>query len=108
VEAPALAAPTAPAALSSSSSSLSVSLHFTATCWVEAVVDGRQRIAQEHAPGESLQLDARESVVLTVGNAGGVEVRVNGRPYALGRGSGQVARGVRIDLATARALAGGA
>jgi cytoskeletal protein RodZ len=105
--APAAASPPSPPVALAPSTGLSVSLHFKAACWVEAVVDGRSRHHQEHRPGESLQLDAREYVLLTLGNAGGVEVRVNGRPFELGRGSGQVARGVRIDLSTARALAEG-
>lgn len=84
---------------------LRVTLDFTANCWVEIVVDGRERIQREIVQGESLQLAADETVVMTLGNAGGVEVRVNGHPYDLGRNAGQVARGVRIDLETAQALA---
>jgi hypothetical protein len=54
--------------------------------------------------GESLQLEAQRRVVLdSLGNVAGVEVQVNGRPFALGTGSGRTARGVVIDLETAAA-----
>jgi hypothetical protein len=47
-------------------------------------VDGRNRTARLFVAGESLQLEADERVVLeTLGNAGGVQVQVNGEPYAL-------------------------
>lgn len=87
---------------------LTVTLEFVDRCWVVIDVDGRREIQQEVAAGESLRLEAQERVRLTLGNAGGVEVRVNGRRYDLGRGSGEVARGVTIDLDTARLLAEGA
>lgn len=87
---------------------LTVTLEFRDRCWVVVDVDGRREIQQEVAAGESLRLEAQEQVRLTLGNAGGVEVRVNGQRLDLGRGSGEVARGVTIDLDTARLLAEGA
>jgi cytoskeleton protein RodZ len=87
---------------------LTVTLDFTAECWVEIVLDGRRRIEELRVQGESLQLEAEESVALTLGNASGVDVRVNGMPYQLPtRGNSQVVRDVRIDLETARALVEG-
>lgn len=85
---------------------LRVTLDFADECWVEARIDGTRRIAELHVQGESLRLDAQQQVELTLGDAGAVEVEVNGHPYDLARGAGQVARGVRIDLETARRLAG--
>lgn len=89
------------------SSPLRVAINFRERCWVVAAVDGAKRVQQEHAAGELLELDAKELVVLTLGNAGGVEIRVNGRPLSLGRERGEVARDVRIDLQTAKKLAEG-
>ena len=88
---------------------LRVTLDFTEDCWVEIAVDGRRRIQELRVPGESLTIDAQNSVVLqNVGNAGGVVVRVNGRPLDLGQDRpGKLRRPVRIDLETARALAAG-
>lgn len=81
---------------------LRVTLDFSQSCWVEAVVDGKRRIAEQYAQGESLQISAQESVVFTtLGNAGGVNVEVNGEPYDLGGSPGQVIHDVRIDLETA-------
>lgn len=81
---------------------LEVTLDFTQECWVEVVVDGRERISELHAPGESLQIAAQKSVLLAnVGNASGVEVQVNGAPFDLGVGDRQVVRDVLIDLETA-------
>ncbi len=80
---------------------LQVELEFTEACWVELVIDGKRRISELHAPGESLQIDAESSVVLaSIGNAAGVEVQVNGEPFPL-LADGRVVRDVRIELAPA-------
>lgn len=83
---------------------LKVTLDFAQNCWVDATIDGKRRVQQEHAEGETLALEATTSVRLTLGNAGGVEVRVNGRRLDLGKGPGEVARDVLIDLETLRKL----
>ena len=96
---PAAAAPAAP---------LQITLDFTQECWVELVIDGRRRISELHAPGESLQIDAERSVVLAnIGNAAGVEVQVNGEPFPLPT-DGRVVRDVRIELAPEAGAGGGA
>jgi cytoskeleton protein RodZ len=78
-----------------------VNLTFTAECWVEAVVDGGRRISELRVQGESMRIEARESLVLTLGNAGAVRVDVNGRPVGLGAAPGQVVRDLVIDRAAA-------
>lgn len=81
------------------SATLEVTLDFTQECWVEVVVDGRERISELHVQGESLQLAARESVLLaSIGNPAGVEVQVNGMPFDLGGSLGRPVHDVRIDL----------
>jgi cytoskeleton protein RodZ len=97
----------APAATSGPPPPLTVKLTAVEDCWVEIDADGSRRTQQRLAAGDSLAVEAQRRVVMTLGNAGGVEVRVNGRRYELGRGRGEVARGVTIDLDTARGLAGG-
>ena len=63
---------------------LVVTLDFTQKCWVEAQVDGERRESKLFVAGESLQLEAQQRVVLgTLGNADGVQIQVNGEPYAL-------------------------
>ncbi len=82
-----------------------VTLDFTRNCWVEIQVDNQRRIEELRVEGESVQIAAERLVVMKLGDAGAVEVYVNGNPYSLGRGSGQVAR-ARIDLETVEALTG--
>lgn len=86
------------------SAPLEVALDFTRDCWVEALIDGKNRLSELRVQGESLQLRAEESIVLTLGNAGAVEVQVNGYPLALDRQEGDVVRDLLIDLETVRSL----
>jgi cytoskeletal protein RodZ len=97
---PAAAAPPLP----TPTSPLAVSLDFSQDCWVEALLDGKQRISELRVQGEALQLDAQKSVSLTLGNAGAVAVHVNGLPLDLGRKQGDVLRDLLIDLDTLKAL----
>ena len=62
---------------------LVVTLDFLRDGWVEALVDGESRVGETIAQGESLQLSARENIVLRLGNAAGVRVQVNGEDYLL-------------------------
>jgi cytoskeletal protein RodZ len=83
---------------------LEVSLDFTRDCWVSALIDGKNRLAEQRVQGEALQLEAQKSIVLTLGNAGGVEVQVNGYPLELGKKQGDVVKDLLIDLDTVQAL----
>jgi len=89
---------------------LEVTLDFSEDCWVEVLVDdGARRVDRRFVQGESLTLPAQQSVeILTLGNAGGVSLQVNGIPFPLEASSGQVERNVRIDLETLRGLGGAA
>jgi cytoskeleton protein RodZ len=52
-------------------------------CWIEAVVDGEtvhQATAQE---GTVLEFEANRRLELTLGNPGGVDLDVNGRPWRI-------------------------
>jgi len=98
VEPPAAPAPETPR------SPLEVNLDFARECWVEALIDGKNSRSELRVQGESLQLEAERSVVLTLGDGGAVEIHVNGHPLPLARSSGQVVRDLLIDLDTARAL----
>ena len=83
---------------------LEVSLDFTKDCWVEAVTDGKNRFSELRVQGEALQLEAETSIVLTLGNAGAVDVQVNGYPLDLGKKEGEVVHDLLIDLDTVQAL----
>lgn len=75
---------------------LKVTLEFSEDCWVEFVIDGRRRTSELRASGETLELEAEESVLLTLGNARGVRVEVDGRPFTLPTNAARVVRDLRI------------
>ena len=87
-------------------SPLRVTLDFLNDCWVEASVDGTERLSELKVQGESLVLDAEELVEIKFGDASAVEVEVNGVPFALDRRPGTSVRSVVIDLETAAAITG--
>jgi cytoskeletal protein RodZ len=64
--------------------------------WVEARADGETVVNRVLAQGESQTLEARGEIILSVGNAGGISIRVNDRPARpLGR-SGEVRKNIVI------------
>jgi cytoskeletal protein RodZ len=76
---------------------LRVTLDFVGDCWVEAAIDGARRVSELRVQGESLQLDAEEYVLLTLGDPQAVRIEVNGRPFALPGGASRVVRDLRIE-----------
>lgn len=91
-------APAAPAVEAAGDQApLLVTLDFTQTCWVEAVIDERERISELRVQGESLRLEATERVSLTLGNAAGVRIEVNGQPFEIAGGD-DMARDLEITL----------
>lgn len=65
-------------------------------CWVAVEADGVRVLDRVLAEGESQTLNARSEIVLSVGNAGGIAIQLNGRPgVALGR-EGEVRRNIVI------------
>ena len=84
---------------------LEVTLDFTADCWVEVSADGKRVVAEQHVQGESLPVEAQQSVQILLGDAGAADVQVNGLPYPLNGKKGEV-RELVIDLETVRQLKG--
>lgn len=71
-----------------------------ADCWVEIRADGEMRLSRELAAGERQTIEARDELVLSVGNAGGLSFSVNDHPgLPLGK-SGEVKRGIVISRKT--------
>jgi cytoskeletal protein RodZ len=67
-----------------------------ADCWVEVRADGETLVNRVLAQGESQTFEAQGEIVLSVGNAGGLSLRVNDRPaLPLGR-SGEVRKNIVI------------
>lgn len=95
--------PSAPQATPPPNAPIEASLDFSGECWVESLIDGKNRRAEVHVQGESLQLEAQKSITLKLGNAGAVDIQVNGYPLELNAKDGEV-RDVAIDLSTVQAL----
>jgi cytoskeleton protein RodZ len=57
--------------------------------WVQVWSDGRQVFAETVAPGTTRTFTANDSLQMRVGNAGGVQVVVNGEPQGRLGASGQ-------------------
>jgi cytoskeleton protein RodZ len=97
--------PAVPASAALPGAPLEVTVDFNQECWVEAVVDGAKGPAEMREQGESMQIEAKESVVFAkLGNAAAVDIQVNGYPYPLDKKRGEVLKDLRIDLDTVRAL----
>lgn len=58
-------------------------------CWLSAKVDDSDREVYLR-PGQRVQLNFEKSVILTLGNAGGVDILLDGNPYLFEALSGQV------------------
>ena len=85
-------APAEPAA----SSGLALTLRAKERCWVSVRADGQTVLDRVLAAGESETVQAEGELVLSVGNAGGLDFRVDDRPgVSLGK-SGEVRRNIVI------------
>lgn len=88
--------PTNARAAASSEQALVLAVSATADCWVEIKADGRVLVNRVLAEGESETWSAQDEIVLSVGNAGGVEFKLNDKPgLPLGK-SGEVRKNVVI------------
>ena len=94
--APASAVATSTPAADSAALPVKLLLEFTGDTWVQAVVDGQQRISELHIEGEEMRVEAAREIVLTLGNAGAVRATVNGVPHPLPTESGVVVRDLVI------------
>lgn len=59
-------------------------LRLSEPCWVRAIADGEVLASTTFPPGKRLVYRDRHLLELTLGNAGGVALRVNGDPVATG------------------------
>jgi cytoskeletal protein RodZ len=83
---------------------IQVTMDFIEDCWVEIVVDGDRRLSKLHVHGESLQIEAEDRVRLRLGNPDGVQIEVNGWPYATAASGRRQPQDLEIDLETVRTL----
>jgi transcriptional regulator with XRE-family HTH domain len=86
----------APSAVAPDGDSLVLTMTARQDCWVEVRADGETVVNRVLERGESQTLEAQGEIVLSVGNAGGLSIRVNDRPaLPLGR-SGEVRKNIVI------------
>jgi cytoskeletal protein RodZ len=89
-------APSAPQPGDVAPSGVSMILEFEQDSWTEVTADGAQIFAGLIRRGSKHQFEAREGFRLTLGNAGGVRVTVDGRAMEPLGGSGQVVRNMAV------------
>ena len=82
---------------------VNVILTVSAPTWVAASTDGKRAIYRVLQPGSSEQLTAAKEISVLSGNAGGVELTINGRAAGPMGKSGQV-RSLRINPANAASI----
>jgi hypothetical protein len=58
--------------------------------WISAKADGKSVLSETLKASNEKTLHARDRIVLTLGNAAGVQVSYNGKSLSLGSTSGQV------------------
>jgi cytoskeleton protein RodZ len=49
-------------------------------CWMSLTSDGNRVVSRTLQAGESPIFDAKEQFVMVLGNAGGVRLKINGKP----------------------------
>lgn len=69
----------------------------TETCWISVDVDGRPSSRRLMEPGEEQVFNALERLFILVGNAGGVHLKINGKPTKPLGDPGEVIK-MNIDL----------
>jgi cytoskeletal protein RodZ len=98
--APQLPAPTRPADLAlspeSPSGRLRLELAFRTDTWVKISADGQIVLDGIKKAGESISLEADEAFLLHTGNAGGIDLKINGRPARPLGAPGVVRTDIRI------------
>jgi len=99
------ASPLQPAAspLQPAASPLQLRLHATSEVWLQATVDGEQRLYRLVMPGEDVSLDATREIALRIGDASALTYTINGAPGRPLGGPG-VVRDIVISPDTYRTL----
>jgi cytoskeleton protein RodZ len=88
--------PSSPSSPPMAGGALALDLRARESCWVAVEADGVKVLDRVLNPGETRNLSAKSELVLSVGNAGAVELSANGRASVpLGR-QGEVRRKIQI------------
>jgi cytoskeleton protein RodZ len=67
-----------------------VSIRATKPAWISVTADGKHVMSSTMSPADAKSIHARNSISLTTGNAGGVEISFNGKPIPPLGGDGEV------------------
>jgi cytoskeleton protein RodZ len=94
-------APPSSASPFSTAAGLKLSLRFTADTWIQVAADGRIVLNGNQAAGREQSFSADGEFVIQIGNAGGVDYTLNGRPGIPFGPTGAVRTDVRINRANA-------
>jgi cytoskeleton protein RodZ len=81
-----------------SASPLKLELAATETCWISIDRDGQPAVRKILEPGEVQSLSAVKKFFVILGNAGGVHLKINGRPAKQLGKSGEVKRFLINDI----------
>lgn len=100
-EAPA-AVPVSSAAQPQRAGEISLTLEFQEDSWAKIDADGRTVVSGLVRRGETRRLTANRGFRVTLGNAGGVRVSVDGRPLEPLGGTGEVVRDLALPAASTR------
>ncbi len=84
------------------SAAIALTLEFDEDSWAKIDADGRTVLNGLVRRGETRKLEARAGFRVTLGNAGGVRVSVDGRALDRLGGAGEVVRDLPLPLASAR------
>ena len=90
------------AAPNASASPIALTLEFAEDSWAKIDADGRTVLNGLVRRGETRRLEAHEGFRVTLGNAGGVRVSVDGRVLEPLGGAGEVVRDLPLPVAAAR------
>ncbi|MEO8431581.1 MAG: RodZ domain-containing protein [Acidobacteriota bacterium] len=91
-----------PFASESAAAAIALTLEFDEDSWAKIDADGRTVLNGLVRRGETRKLEARAGFRVTLGNAGGVRVSVDGRALDRLGGAGEVVRDLPLPLAAAR------
>jgi cytoskeleton protein RodZ len=106
VTVPVIAAPSPaerpPAAPPAPREGLVLTMTFRDDCWTEVSADGRPVAAELFRKGVVKEFAGSRKFVLTLGNAGAVNVSLNGAPVPIDGSSGKVVKNLVLDQSTTR------
>lgn len=92
-------------ATSNPAQELTAKLVFTEDCWLSIKIDGEKAIEETFPAGTTKEITANSKIeFLTVGNAGGVNITLNGKTVPSLGTSGQVKRNIVFDKDNLNAL----